>query len=235
MRDVFRRFGVDICRYRAENTEMAKLQRMLSCHEIDLVLDVGANEGQYARQLRLGGYRGGIVSFEPLSSAHKLLLLRSEGDSDWIVAPRMAIGNEDGITQINISGNSVSSSIQPMTRIHLEASSASRYVGTEETVISRLDSVCHEYINAENRVFLKIDTQGFERHVLDGAEKRLPLIEGIQIELSLVPLYEEQLLFAEMVDRLNALGFQLHGLFPCLTDPRTGRLLQVDGILFRNL
>jgi len=235
IRKVARRIGVEVTMYRPENSDMAKLQKMLSCHQIELVLDVGANKGQYARQLRLGGYKGRIVSFEPLSSAHKILLQRSDGDSNWVVAPRMAIGDKDGITQINISENSVSSSLKLMTRAHLEAASAARYIGTEEITISRLDSVCHEYINGDSRVFLKIDTQGFERQVLEGAEKTLPLIEGIQIELSLVPLYEEQLLFAEMINRLNALGFELYGLFPGLTDPRKGRLLQADGILFRSL
>lgn len=234
IRNISRIFGIEISKYRPENTEMAKLQKMLSYHSIDLILDVGANTGQFAKTLRSEGFKGKIISFEPLSDAHKMLLKQSKNDDDWTVAPRMAIGNKEEISKINISENSVSSSIKPMTIEHVEVAPASHYIGTEEIKVSRLDCACKEFLNDAKNVFLKIDTQGFEQQVLQGAEGIMPLVKGIQIELSLIPLYEEQMLFGDMVDKLNTMGFHLSGLSPCMTDPRTGTLLQVDGILFRN-
>ena len=85
---------------------------------IDLVIDIGANEGQFAKELRAGGYSGRIVSFEPLSAAHRRLLQESNRDSAWHVHPRCALGDRLGEIELNISGNSVSSSILPMLASH---------------------------------------------------------------------------------------------------------------------
>ena len=199
---------------------------------IDLVFDVGANTGQFAQQIRASGFKGHLVSFEPLSDAHRKLCASAAHDPLWSVHERCALGGEDGVTELNIAGNSVSSSILAMTGIHSAAAPGSGYVGKEMAPLVKLDSIAKRYLERGQRPFLKIDTQGFEWPVLAGAQTTLPLIRGVLCELSLVVLYEGQHLWREMIDRLEGMGFTLWGLQPSFMDQH-GRNLQTDAIFFR--
>lgn len=207
---------------------------LLQKKKIDLVLDIGANTGQFASDIRRCGYAGRIVSFEPLSQAHSELLKASEKDTKWDVYTRCALGDHAGEVEINVAGNSQSSSILPMLDAHRDAAPESAYQGKERVPLKTLDSVVGPYLMDAKAAFLKIDTQGFEWQVLDGARDILPQIKGILIELSLVPLYEGQHLWREMISRLEAAGFTLWAFTPVFSDTATGRLLQVDGMFFRS-
>lgn len=202
--------------------------------EIDLVLDVGANKGQFASEIRQAGYTGKIVSFEPLSQAQGQLQQSSAGDFMWEAYPQCALGDHDGEVEINIAGNSESSSILPMLATHLSAAPESAYEGKEIVPIKMLDAVAGQYVKDARAPFLKIDTQGFEWQVLDGARETLPHIKGILVELSLVPLYEGQHLWREVIDRLETAGFTLWAFTPVFSDQTQGRSLQVDGVFYRN-
>ena len=229
-----RSLGIDLKRYNIQTSEAAKMQRLLAYHNIDLVFDVGANIGQYAKLLRELGYSGRIVSFEPLSSAYSQLKAVSEKDPLWEIAPQAAIGNQEGEIIINIAGNSQSSSALPMLDAHLESAPESAYSGSETVKLSRLDTLAKDYIKSETKsIFLKIDVQGLEKQVLEGATAILPLVKGIKLELSLVPLYEGQVLFKEMIDIIEKLGYELYGIEPGFTAEKTGRMLQMDGIFFK--
>ncbi|MEY3557161.1 MAG: hypothetical protein RLZZ580_3219, partial [Cyanobacteriota bacterium] len=221
-------------RYNVQTSEAAKMQRLLAYHNIDLVFDVGANIGQYAKLLRELGYSGRIVSFEPLSSAYSQLKAVSKKEPLWEIAPQTAIGNQEGEITINIAGNSQSSSALPMLDAHLESAPESAYSGSETVKLSRLDTIAKDYIKSETKsIFLKIDVQGLEKQVIEGATAILPLVKGIKLELSLVPLYEGQVLFKEMIDIIEKLGYELYGIEPGFTAEKTGRMLQMDGIFFK--
>ena len=234
IKQLARSLGIDLKRYNVQTSEAAKMQRLLAYHNIDLVFDVGANIGQYAKLLRELGYSGRIVSFEPLSSAYSQLKAVSEKDPLWEIAPQTAIGNQEGEIIINIAGNSQSSSALPMLDAHLESAPESAYSGSETVKLSRLDTLAKDYIKSETKsIFLKIDVQGLEKQVLEGATAILPLVKGIKLELSLVPLYEGQVLFKEMIDIIEKLGYELYGIEPGFTAEKTGRMLQMDGIFFK--
>ena len=231
-------FGLEV--FWARNLPLSPIQvaaiqlvSSLRKFEIDLVLDVGANAGRFASEIRQCGYAGRIVSFEPLSQAHGQLLQSSEGDSMWEAYPRCALGDHDGEVDINIAGNSESSSILPMLESHLSAAPESAYEGKEIAPIKTLDAVAGQYLKDAQAPFLKIDTQGFDWLVLDGARDTLPQIKGILVELSLVPLYGGQHLWREVIDRLEAEGFTLWAFTPAFSDQASGRSLQVDGIFYR--
>ena len=231
VKQIVRKCGLEVHRYRTSSA--AKLQKILLYHKIDLVLDIGANIGQYARELRSGGYKGRIVSFEPLSSAHRELMRTSRQDDAWTIAPQVAIGDEDGEITINISSNSYSSSVLDILDLHVDNEPSAAVVSREKVKMSRLDTIVGPYINESKSIFLKIDTQGFEAQVLDGAAQSLAAIRGLQIELSLVPLYKGQTLFLEMIEKIQKAGFELYGLVPGFTDINSGRLLQADGIFIK--
>ena len=233
LKKLLRTCGVDIRRYRPESSPTAQFVASLQTFEIDLLLDVGANRGQFAAETRSGGYRGDIVSFEPLSRAHSVLQRASRGDPRWRVHPRCALGDRVGEVEINIAANSDSSSLLPMLDSHLAAAPHTAYVGRESVSLATLDQAAVGYL--ENRVnpFLKIDTQGFEWQVLQGAREILPRIRGAQVELSLIPLYEGDHLWRETVGLMESLGFTLWIVQPFFIDPRNGRTLQLDATFYR--
>ena len=227
------RAGVEVNWYNPDYSDIARLFRLLDFHKIDTIIDVGANDGGYGKLLRHGGYSGAILSFEPLSVAHAKLMKVSSSDAGWQIAPRMAIGSTSREIEINIAGNSTSSSILPMQSLHETAAPHSSYVGTERVQLNHLDEVVHPFIERGNNLLLKIDTQGYEMPVLEGAQALLPRIHGIQCELSLATLYNGQMLYREMIDWLTGNGFDLWSVMPGFVDKTTGRMLQMDGIFFR--
>ena len=139
----------------------------------------------------------------------------------------------DGIT-LNLSRNSYSSSALPMLDAHVEAAPDSVYIGSERVTLAPLDAAARPYLGAGgDSIYLKIDVQGAEADVLAGAASLLQSVRGVQLELSLVPLYEGETRYRDMLDRMDGLGFDLHAVVPGFTDERSGRLLQMDGIFFR--
>lgn len=233
VRELTRSFGVEITRYRPSNSAAAQLAKALEISGIDVVFDVGANEGQFAKGIREYGYTGKIVSFEPLTAARERLSLLAGRDPNWIVHDQSAIGDLDGEIEIHIAGNSVSSSVLPMLESHSSAAVGSAYVASERVPICRLDSIESRYLAPETSLFIKIDTQGFEWQVLDGANGTLKRANGVLCELSLVPLYDGQRLWRDIIDRLDDEGFMLWALQKGFTDSSTGQSLQIDGIFLR--
>ena len=206
-------------------------QRLLFSNlQIDLVVDVGANTGQFARECRTAGYKGKIISFEPSAAAHAILLQSAVSDPLWKVADRMALGAAYGQTEINIAANSFSSSILPMLDTHLSAAPASRYLHKERVPLRRLDDILSP---SDRRIFLKLDVQGYESQVLTGATQLLAHTVAVQLEMSLLPLYEGEVLMSEVSTRMTGNGFELWDIEPSFRDPATGRLLQIDGIFTR--
>ena len=202
----------------------------LSALEISLVLDVGANSGQFAQSIRTEGYRGKIISFEPLSSAHSILTQKSRTDNLWRVYDRVALGSTTTSLNLHISRNSYSSSIKKMLPSHEAAAPNSEFTGIESCDVVTLDSIFNELVAEEESVFLKIDTQGYEKEVLEGANESLRFITAIQLEISLSPLYEETESLEYFMTYFERHNFILWDLIPGFRDPTSGRLLQVDAV-----
>jgi len=231
VKGVFRKLGFEVKRYRPYGIFEVQITTLLKQIRPDVVLDIGANTGQYAQALRSNGFDGNIISFEPLSDAYAELVKNSIEDKCWTIAPRMAIGDFNGETSIHVAGNSQSSSIMQMLPQHETAEPTSKYITTETTPIYTLDSLLGNIIpDCYKTFFVKIDVQGFESKVLDGIKNNYDMIKGIQVELSTVPLYSEQKLYHEIIDFLVKQEFYLHAITPTFIDKLTGRLLQFDGV-----
>lgn len=233
LHELAHRVGFDVVRYPGRWSPLGRRMSLLRTYGINLVLDVGANAGQYAMQLRQARYRGRIVSFEPLPGPLAKLRRRAAKDPLWDVRD-LALGDRDGRSTIHIAGNTVSSSLLPMLPEHEVAAPGSKTVGSMEIAVRRLDSLWPDLVQPADVPFLKIDVQGFESHVLEGARDCLPRIAGVQVELSLVRLYEGGSLLLEMVDWLDREGYRLMSAEPGFGLPASGRLMQVDGVFFRD-
>ena len=227
------RVGFELRRFSVEQSENARFISMLRTHNVNLIFDVGANAGQFGVLLREIGFDGKIISFEPLSDAREILLNISKNDPMWQIALQTAIGEENGEIEIQIAGNSHSSSVLDMLDTHVRAAPDSKYIGKEKVALRKLDSIAPDYMDSNSIAFIKIDTQGYETQVMNGAKKLMSHIVGLQVEISLVPLYKGQCLFDEMLKKLKNDGFELWSISTVFSDPNTAQLLQVDATFFR--
>ncbi len=205
---------------------------LLHRHRINILFDVGANAGQYASTMRALGYGGRIVSFEPSSDAFAMLAADAGRDPEWTVV-QCALAEREGEVALQLAGNSQSSSLLPMLPAHLAAAPDSAYVGEEVVEASTLAVEIDRHVDASDRLFVKIDTQGTELQVLAGAGDRLSRVRGLQVELSLVPLYDGQPLLEQVVAAVRGMGYVPTAMEPDFFDPSTGELLQADGIFVR--
>lgn len=234
IRSLLNRWDLDVFQVSALDFTQSILRKrkLFDALIVDLVLDVGANEGQYGSFLRdQVGYSGNIVSFEPVRAAFTVLERKAFADGAWVPI-NIALGAIAGTETINISSNTQSSSILGILERCRESAPDSSYVGSEQIKVSTLDSIASDFDLVNRSVYLKIDTQGFEKNVLDGAIQSLGMIEAIEIEMSFVLLYENQILFKEMHAHMRQLGYLMTSIEPIFCDPATGEILQAD-VVFR--
>lgn len=230
-RKLLRRFGLDYVKAPIEHWQ--RIAAMLEDAGVTVLLDVGANEGQYVGYLRNAGWTGRVVSFEPVAAVHATLTANAARDPAWAIAPPMALGAEEGEAEIIVSNETDMSSLLPLKDEILRVSPSSAAAGTEKVTVRTLDGLFDQFVGADDRAFLKIDTQGYERAVLDGAAKTLPKLAGLQVELSLTPLYEGEADWRALVERIEAAGFALSFVLPGYYDRHLKRMLQFDGVFMR--
>jgi FkbM family methyltransferase len=192
------------------------------------VLDVGANEGQYARRLRADGYQGELVSFEASLAAHTRLEQTASADPAWHTV-RAALADRTGSATLNVSANSHSSSLLSISTVHTDAAPDAAYVATETVELTTLDTL----ELSPTPTYLKIDVQGYEPQVLRGADRLLEHVIAIELEMSLVPLYDGQDLAAGVCVMLRDRGFVPVAFQTAFTHPKTGEILAVDGLFAR--
>jgi len=232
VRRTLRRLGLDVRRYTSTANVAWRRATILARSGVTHVLDVGANVGQYGAELRAAGYIGKISSFEPLAGPFASLARRAARDGRWRCY-NYALSHNNGKAEINVSSNSVSSSLLPITTSSTIAAPDSAYVGTEVVSVCTLDSLAETLLDPEDVVFLKADVQGTELDVLRGTDATLARIRGLELELSIVELYAGQPLLWDVAAYVEARGFLLVSLESGFADPGTGHVLQVDGIFIR--
>lgn len=211
-----------------------QLTGMLQRHRITLVLDIGANIGQYAAALRASGYAGRIVSVEPLGAANAELARAAARDGNWIAAPRAAVGAAPGRLTINVSASSDMSSALPFTAEAAKVFDGDRTVAQESVPMTTVDALLADHATPADRIFLKSDTQGYDLEVLRGAAASLDRIAGLQVEAALHPTYAGQPDWRAIVDLLTPQGFAIHLVVPGYFSKRHGRLMEMDLVFFRD-
>lgn len=222
--------SIDVVRY--PRTDLIRRKKLLEQYQITKILDVGANVGQYANQVLELGFKGEIISFEPLNFIYKTLEKRTQKHNRW-KAYNYGISDVSEEIKINVSENTFSSSILKILPAHLQSSPESKTVTNQVIKVERLDKIFENFADKDDRILLKIDVQGYEKNVLDGAYGIIDKIKGIQIEMSLTELYEGEILFSDMKEKIEKLGFSMQSLENGFYNKDSGRLLQVDGIFFR--
>jgi FkbM family methyltransferase len=230
IRNGLRKLGIDLSSY--PNGNLLRKLELLNLNKINLIFDVGASDGGFAKQMRSIGYRERIVSFEPISVSFKKLAKNAQSDKYW-TAVNLALGSSDEEIEIHVAGNFDSSSILMMNDFHLIANPDSEYKTKELIHVKRLDSISANYIDEKSNVLLKLDVQGYEKQVLEGAIQSLKSFKGVQLEMSFEELYQGSTTFVEMKKWIESEGFTLCLLESGNRDRTTGKLLQADGTFYR--
>ncbi len=226
-----KKMGFDIRRFPSKSQH--ELLKYLEKNNVNTCFDVGANIGQYGQFVRSIGYAGKIISFEPQKKAFAELKKKAAKDATWEVY-NIGLGDWDGNSVINISENSVSSSILDISEMLVNTISETTYVAVEDIVVNRLDTfVCKAGL--KDNFFLKIDAQGFESKILKGTEACFGQVYALQLELAFITLYKEEKLFDEMKKNIEDKGFYISHIESNFSNPNDGRLLQADVIFLREI
>ena len=188
----------------AENDRLANLIRFFA---VDRIVDVGANHGQFANDMRRAGFRGLIHSFEPVRECYHYLRTIADGDPSWKIYG-YALGNESGERSMNVANNgALSSSL--LDEIDLDYGYGVRFVDSEDVKIKRFDDVFRE-LELGSKCLFKLDTQGYETFVIEGARAFLAQHRPIVfLESSLFPNYKDERLFDRVHDLLSGLDYRL--------------------------
>jgi len=171
--------------------------------QIDLVIDVGANVGQFGESLREGGYRGRIVSFEPIEAAFEALSKKAAADSKW-EAHHCGLGATKGEAGIHVSELTVFSSILSLTRV---ASLHDSRIAVERTETIKIETLDDLTAGMTGNILLKIDTQGYEKQVIEGGQQLIARVQGILMELPIIHVYEGEWQFHEAAKFMSDAGF----------------------------
>jgi FkbM family methyltransferase len=174
-----------------------------------------------------------VASFEPLPDAYCALSSRLGGDPGWKGYP-YGLGDSDESGHINTASDSVSSSVLEPSEALLEAAPRADVVNSVEADFRALDSIWDEIVGEAAIPLLKLDVQGFEHRVLDGAARSLAQIDAIEIEMALFPLYESGSQIYDLLPRLHDLGFTAVGTRDGFVDPKTFYTLDIDVLLVRD-
>ncbi|KAA9014245.1 FkbM family methyltransferase [Sphingobium limneticum] len=190
--------------------EIQALKRFLSAFSVDCLFDVGANRGQYATMLRKdAGYKGLILSFEPNPDVFVELQKAAASDRKWHVF-NMALSDFDGTASFNImAADQFSSLKKPSGEQDAIFADRNKVTKTVEMQCRRLDTLLPELVAQHGfvRPFLKMDTQGHDLSVCEGAGAVLTDMLGIQTELGVRPIYEGGTGYRAMIDWLGDRGF----------------------------
>jgi FkbM family methyltransferase len=210
-----------------------QLKWLLEVNQVDLAIDVGANEGQFARRLRRL-FAGDIVSFEPVSAPFARLAEAARDDRRWSVH-RLALGSAATTATIHVASSSEFSSFLRANDFSLKRFPRSAAHPDEVVSVERLDDVLERLAGdvGQRRLFLKLDTQGYDLEVFRGLGQYAEQVAIMQSEVSLVNIYDGMPHWTDSIDAYERAGLHVAGMFPVTRD-REGRIIEYDCLLVRS-
>ncbi|MBS0364711.1 MAG: FkbM family methyltransferase [Proteobacteria bacterium] len=226
----------DLLLLRAEETQeqaaAVHLRTLLGKYQVDCVLDVGANMGQFHDFLLGAGWRGPVLSFEPVSTYYSAIAARAGGN--WRCF-NYALGNEDARLEIKVFDSPGLASIRPPDLQSMDALLPRGNVSLERTetiTVRRLQDVLPEVAPQARRILLKTDTQGYDLEVFRGAGDMRERLSVLWAEVSFLPIYKESPLFQQALAEYTMAGFEVSSMFPVSHDPAL-RAIEFDCVLVR--
>lgn len=222
IRRAIQKFGIDIRQYQQLPDKLA----WASKQGIKTIIDIGANTGQFAAEIRQQLPEAKIVSFEPIKECFGKLLTNMARDKNF-VAYNFAIGDINGTKIMNRNAYTPSSSILPMSEAHKILFPHTRDSQPETITIKRLDDVVSS-LNLAREIMIKVDVQGYEDRVLTGGQKTFAATKMIIMEISFQTLYEGQPSFDDLYRPIHGLGFVYRGSLGQKINPQSGEIISED-------
>lgn len=208
--------------------EWSHIKRLLQIYSINCVLDVGANHGQFAENLRRIGYWGRICSFEPISHEFERMARHFSHDRNWRGFP-IALGNKNGeqILHVPTASTAMSSFLKPKD--------ASWQLAEISVPIRKLDDIFEETISGiqQPNVMLKIDTQGYDLEVVKGGANCIARVTCLQSEVAITPIYDGAPTYLHVLAEYEKLGFQLAGFAEASRQEASASLVEANCLLVR--
>lgn len=211
------------------------LSRLLTDRGTTDIVDVGANDGRFSAELREDGFEGHLLSFEPAPGPYVRLQARAEQDDQWEAHP-VALGHRLAEVGLNVTrATGFCSILAPNALARTIFSEGTEVLERVKIEMRRLDDFAPALLPglASRRVFLKVDTQGYDLNVLRGGERFLEVVDALKVELSASPLYEGAPDRDTVIGYLRDKGFEMLATFPATWDPRSAQVLEYDGIFAR--
>jgi FkbM family methyltransferase len=231
--------GYKIILIRDFNNNLKKhLKNILELKNIDCILDVGANTGQYGKYIRGLGFSGHIFSFEPCNVSYKKLIEASAKDEKWHVF-QCGLGDSTSTMAMNVfPENSVFSSLLKVKKgglLETKYNLNDFEVYSEDVDVFRMDEIMPSKIEefGFKRIFLKMDTQGYDSYVFKGAKGILKNIVSIQSEISLIEVYDDMMNYHDSLKLYEENSFLVSGLYPVSRDEKSLAIIEYDCIMVR--
>ncbi|OGQ98793.1 MAG: hypothetical protein A2505_06575 [Deltaproteobacteria bacterium RIFOXYD12_FULL_55_16] len=225
--------GYDLIKTRKNILLPRHLHNLFALLDINCVLDVGANYGQYGTMLRDAGYQGRIISFEPVSSSYQRLQQTAGKDGNWDTC-NFALGRTEEELEINVTAASDFASFLPPSEFSKNTFGDVVAITRKERVqIKKLDDIFDKLMQGQNqaRIHLKMDTQGYDLDVFKGAKHSLQNIASLQSEISVLPVYEGMPDYLKSLTTYRSAGFEVTGMFPVSHDSATLMVVEFDCVL----
>jgi FkbM family methyltransferase len=213
-----------------------QLRRLFATLQINCVIDVGAHVGEFGSLVRRVGYDGRLVSFEPIRESYNALATAPAHDDGWQTY-HAALGDAGGVATMTVFNLGVFNSLLRPTGYAAEQfGERGCPKGSEEVIVKTLDECLPEFVAdlTPPRVFLKLDTQGYDQRVLDGGAHVLDDVVALQTEIPITHLYEDAPPFEESIRRLREHGFEPVGFFPIVNDREGLRVIEFDCVAVRS-
>lgn len=230
-------FGYQIKSDRWSYSSDKNLIKSIKANKIKTIIDIGANEGQFAMRMINLGFKGSIMSFEPMKIQYENLIENIKKNKiksvNWLAEKRCALGSKNEKKKIYISGKNQSSSLMKLSKKYLNISPESAVVNQEEVEIEVLDNFKEKISHYNKQYLLKIDVQGFELEVLRGSNQILDIVDCIFIEVSHVNLYQDQVLSVDIINFLIEKKFKIWSIDSVFINKNSGQHYQSDIFLVK--
>lgn len=211
----------------------ANLFRLLSNHDFDCVIDVGANVGNFSQLCLKKINNSPVYSFEPAKDIADGLALKAKGNPRWFIVPS-ALGDENGQALLHISSHeSVFNSLNSANPDFLSVFQGLESNRDQMVSVLTLDTFCRDNdLGSYRDILLKIDTQGHDFKVLRGATETLKQARAVIVELPFQNIYDSRESYRDILDFMAEAGFKVYGLSTISCDPK-GSIIEAGAFFVR--
>jgi FkbM family methyltransferase len=223
-------FGYEIFNIKKHASLDSHLANLIKFYDIDVIIDVGANVGQFAKGMRKNGFKGEIFSFEPVQSTFDQLKSSADGDNKWHVY-KLALGDKKEKVTINVSRSSDLSSILNPSDFGVKKYPKISSSYQEEIEVDLLDSFIHENNLSNNNILLKMDTQGYDLNVFRGGANIIRNVRCILSEISLIPIYDFMPAYKDVLTEYESKNFTVSGIYPVSRNKENMAIIEMDCVL----